>query len=181
MILIKVYKSFILQLTKHMRPSLAVYACLLGFLFNPQNGKAEDIKNVKVNAQFSNVTVESALQLLQRRCNYIFTYNAELLPKKKTITASFSNKPLTDVLDFVLNNTGLNYTAKNKYILILPAAPSPPSRLQNKITGIVKDTTGAPLPGVTVLVTGKSRATTTNKEACFYHGWLSPERDYSWR
>ena len=165
---IKVYKTFILSTTKHTRMPLAIAAFLIAFLCYPQLLKAEDIKKVKVNAHFGNATVESALQQLQSRCSYVFTYNAELLPKKKTITASFNNQPLSEVLDFVLKNTGLSYTEKNKYILILPVPSKSADKVQNKITGTVKDTTGAPLPNVTVFIKGKSGVTTTNKD-----GWFS--------
>jgi TonB-linked SusC/RagA family outer membrane protein len=165
--LIKIHKSFILNTSKQRRRCFAIYTCLIIMLFHPQILKAEDIKNVKINAHFSNVNIESALQQLQSRCSYVFTYNAELLPKKKTITASFSNEPLNEVLDFVLRNTGLSYSEKNKYIFILPAPSKLVSKLQNKVTGTVKDTTGTPLPGVTILIKGNSIATTTDKDGRF--------------
>jgi len=163
---IKVYKSFILILTRAGSLACAGFFFVTTLLFNPLTLKAEDLKSVKVSASFGDVSIASALNQLQGKCSYVFTYNADLLPPK-TIKATFRNQPLNEVLEFVLKNTGLGYLEKNKYILIIPISKTAETKAQARVSGTVSDSTGNVLPGVNIAVEGKQRATTTDKDGRF--------------
>lgn len=117
-------------------------------------------QNVKVSMSIKNVDLKKAILLLQDKSRTRFLYSDELLPSNRPVTIDVKESPLLDVLNTLLENTGLAYQVSDAgLVLIAPKG----ARIDNvKIKGKVVDETGAPLPGVSVKVQGTSTGTVTN-------------------
>jgi len=162
--LIKVYKSFILQPIKQRICRFSCLYLLLMATFNPLHAQAGVIRNSKITSTFTNQPLAVVLSTLEKKCPYIFTYNASLFPKK-FVTANFRDKPLDEVLDFLLTDIGFSYTAKEKYIIIIPAEQGALNR-QTTIRGSVLDSAGRAVQGVAIAVNDKS-VTATDQDGRF--------------
>ena len=110
--------------------------------------------NITINLEEANI--ESALSQIERETNLFFFYKSEELSRLGRITHNFKNEPISQVLDRLLLKSGLTYKIIDEYIAILPENIGNKDAQQIKtISGIVKDSSGEPMPGVSVVI--KSR------------------------
>jgi TonB-linked SusC/RagA family outer membrane protein len=90
-----------------------------------------------------------------------FVYNPDLLEIKNTvIRGDFKNEPVRSLLD----KLGLNVTEKSGYVILSNSAYQKPDRI---VTGMVKDSTGLALPGVSVKILGSQSGTITDAYGAF--------------
>ena len=79
------------------------------------------------------------------------------------VDINVADKKITEVLDELLANTDIRYAVRDRQILLVnEEAEASLALQQNRVTGIVTDKDGSPLPGVNVVVTGTTRGTTTD-------------------
>jgi TonB-linked SusC/RagA family outer membrane protein len=131
-------------------------------------------QTVRVDLELKDATLEEVFQSIQEQTEFDFFYKNEHLPSNKIINLKFSNAKIDEVLDEVLDGTGLIYRVLNKDIVITKGEKSDSgseelfAQQQTKnITGKVTDENGLPLPGVTVLVPGTTTGTVTDTEGAF--------------
>lgn len=157
----------ILQMTKY---------SLYGFLFQmlvlnvvlAHTIKAQKIDKVYVGVTFSGEKLLNVLHEVENQTEFHFTIqeNEEYLSKK--ISINRANISVGDLLKEIGKQTGLNFQQVNRNISMW----LPTSRTKAKeeiiiveeinIVGQVKDNTGAPLPGVTIIVEGSTSGTISN-------------------
>ncbi|MDB5089180.1 MAG: TonB-dependent receptor [Mucilaginibacter sp.] len=115
----------------------------------------------KVTLKVKGATIKEVFEKIQAQTSYDFLYNADDLKTSKPITLNVKNTNLKDALDDCFKNQPLSYTIENTTILIT-RKPLPEQALKKTITGVVTDTTGAPLPGVTVRERNTQNAVSTD-------------------
>lgn len=115
-------------------------------------------KTISLNARKE--SLGNVLAQIEKRSDYRFLYNDNLIFEKNRITFSVRDASLDEVMSKVLAGTGLTYSVNKKDLVILVAAGGE-SQLR-PVTGIVKNETGEPLPGVSVSVKGTNKGTSTN-------------------
>lgn len=101
--------------------------------------------NTVVSISFRNAGMEAALQGLSERSGVPLSFSAEMLPAKR-VTGKFLQQPLSAVLDFVLDGTGLTYRELGGQIVIYRQ----PQALERRhtISGFMQDAaSGEPLIG----------------------------------
>ncbi len=74
-----------------------------------------------VNAEFNNVRLDSALNILEKETDLYFTYDASKVPVDNIIKASFNYIPLSVVLDSIINDPYLVYQLIDKQLVIYSA------------------------------------------------------------
>lgn len=90
-----------------------------------------------------------------------FVYNPDLLQQKNTFfSGDFKKEPVRSLLD----KMGISVLEKGDYIILNNATFNKPDRI---ITGVVKDSTGVTLPGVSVKVLGTQSGTITDGNGAF--------------
>ncbi len=142
---------------------------------------AQNALNQKLSIQAENQDMRQVLIQLQRIANVRFTYSSAIIPSKQKVTVRAVNQPLSEILDQVFRQTPVRYKLVGKQIVlqkaVLPVRPEADDRLNllenvmpdpdRNIRGSVKDEGGDPLPGVSVMVKGTQRGTTTNMDGTF--------------
>jgi TonB-linked SusC/RagA family outer membrane protein len=86
-----------------------------------------------------------------------FFYKNEQIPTDAKISIEFKNEKIEVILDEILAGTGLTYHVLDKDIVITSnqtVKGELSSQQQKSVSGKVTDTTGSPLPGVTIVVKG---------------------------
>ena len=123
-----------------------------------------------------NVSLKKVFKEIERQSGYSFFYKDRLLTQTEKVDVNVKDASVKAALDQCLRNTSLSYTILDKIIvikaknLVTPAvsveetaAPAP----ENIIAGTVKDAQGNPLPGVSVIIKGSTKGTSTNAEGKF--------------
>lgn len=121
--------------------------------------------NVKITIKKKSMTLQEALQEVEKQSTYLIGYNESKLEKTKSISLNINAASLENALSTILLGTGFGYKIKDKYVMIIPAIQK--SGEKRKLTGVVKDATGDPLIGVNVSVRGGTTGTVTNIDGAF--------------
>ena len=117
----------------------------------------------KITLKVKGATIKEVFEKIQAQTSYDFLYNADDLKASKPITLNVKNTSLKDALDDCFKNQPLSYTIENTNILITrKPLPAMVQVLKKTITGVVTDTAGAPLPGVTVREKNTQNAVSTD-------------------
>jgi hypothetical protein len=116
------------------------------------------------------VKTGNALSIITRQTGYNFTYDSRLIDSEKKTELSFTNEPLSAILDSILQNDTIVYSVIDKYIIISREEKRientdsrPPQSTVNRITGVIIDEeTSEPLPFATIGLKNKGKGTVTN-------------------
>lgn len=120
-----------------------------------------------------NALIKDVLAEIEDQSGYFFIYNNEFVDVYQRINVSAQEQSITTLLDQIFEEQNIQYTIDNRKI-ILTASVQQEQRLQQEtISGKVTDSTGAPLPGVTVVVKGTTNGTITDFDGNYTLGKVS--------
>lgn len=126
----------------------------------------------KVTISERNVPIKKIFREINRQTGYLFFYYDELLPGTKKIDVQVTNASLEETLDLCFKDLPFTYEIIEKTIVVKAREPvsnvvglaaKPPV----KIHGVVADANGKPVPGVSILVQGTTRGTSSNEKGEF--------------
>lgn len=119
------------------------------------------VSSQQITYSGENVSLEKVFAVIKKQTGFSVFYNPKLVREYNKVTVQADKMPLQNFLDEVLKNTTLHYSIEEETIfvskrregateglnprLITPAFSAPP------ITGVVRDSTGTPLSGATVM------------------------------
>lgn len=112
--------------------------------------------NQLVTLKVENASIEEVLKKLRKVVKLQFIIDAGVSGKSKSAPFNMVNAPLSDVLDKMLSNTGLEYVINKNVVIIRKKANTPAlaepdtERSMVPVTIIVKNEEGDPLQGATV-------------------------------
>ncbi|WP_341839604.1 TonB-dependent receptor [Chitinophaga caseinilytica] len=121
---------------------------------------AKTFSQDRLNVDFREKKLAVALKELEKRTEYRFAFSNQVISDNLRVTVSAKDMFLEDVLRLMLSNTGLDFELLDNKLIVIRSAGSQLAFLTVK--GRVTDSTGTPLPGVTIAA-GKGLGTTTNE------------------
>lgn len=138
----------------------------------------QGILDRKVSLDIRDVALSKALQELEKSGQMKFSYNSRSLPLDETVTVRAENEALASVLTRILKPMNIQFMqVSNRIVLrketaLANAKPETTSFSHiiiqplpdQTVTGKITDENGAQLPGVSVLVKGTQRGTTTDQD-----------------
>lgn len=142
---------------------------MLGLLFAlPAVLKAE-AQLQKISVDLEDVSVVTLIKELKRQTGVNFLYNVDEVTRNGRISVSVQDWTVEEVLNKYLPRKGLSFSIVNDVIVIRPLEKRADEQQEGKVVikGVVKDGDGAPLPGVTVMVSGTTVGVTTNAKGEF--------------
>lgn len=146
--------------------------CLTALLLLPAPVlRAQQTRSVTVTISFNGESLDASLQKLSRQTGIGFTYVASGLKKIKAPTLNFQNETLEHILQKLLQGSGYEYRITGSQVAIVPvehhpdAAAAEPAYTPYK--GIVLDSKGKPLDGVSVYNTTTHRGAATDASGQF--------------
>lgn len=129
----------------------------------------------KITLNKKEVSLKEILQSIEDQTGYVFFYKASDLPAKQ-ISIRVKDASIEEALNACFKGYPLTYKIVKRNIVIR-RSPEPPGRrrsfrrpvpaLADTVRGRVTDTTGAPLPGVTVQIKGSTRGISTDESGTF--------------
>jgi TonB-dependent SusC/RagA subfamily outer membrane receptor len=122
-----------------------------------------------LNLKMENVTIKEVLRTIEDKSEYFFLYNDDLINVSRIVSIDAKNEKIQDVLSQLFTDQNITFLIKDRQIVLspLPVEASSVSvsviEQQNKtIKGKVTDSSGSPLPGVTVVVKGTTNGNITD-------------------
>ncbi len=145
----------------HLWLKKAVAIMIIAFL-----GGVIPIFSQKISVNFNNTTIKQAISLLRTQHNYSFSINITDIDLNKRVSYKADDVELKDVLNHVFEGQGVQCSIKGNIITVSKAGAHTALLQQESkevlIKGSIKDESGEPLPGVTVLVKGTTQGTITD-------------------
>ncbi|PSL31163.1 TonB-linked SusC/RagA family outer membrane protein [Dyadobacter jiangsuensis] len=144
--------------------------------------EAQQLLSQKVSVKVEQKAIREVLAILEKNVDVKFVYSVQLLPADRKITLHMEDKQLSEVLEKMFQPDHISYKQiRNKIVLkkvdrtlsdFPEMAPISPvmamTRVADRVlTGVVKDNTGEPLPGVSITVKGTTSGTSTDVEGKF--------------
>ena len=137
----------------------------------------------KLTLSENNVKLEKVFKEIKKQTGYVFFYDVQVLEGTKKVSIRVSNETVEKVLNEILKEQPLEYTILHKTISLIRKANTYlpgnipdnsnqhtggiASVLVSVITGTVKDANGNPLAGVSVVIKGTQKGTTTQLDGRF--------------
>ncbi|OCX54375.1 hypothetical protein BEL04_08955 [Mucilaginibacter sp. PPCGB 2223] len=105
-------------------------------------------QDVKMSMSLKDAAISKVIRTIEKNTPYKFVYNNNIFPSDNKVSIDVTNLSVADILTQVLNNTGFTYKLlSNNLIVVIKANEVFNAR---KITGMVVDENGLPLPGVSI-------------------------------
>src|SRR5665648_29145 len=123
-------------------------------------------QSTKLNIQVTNGTFVDVLKQIENQSEFYFYYNNDEIQNIGGVSISMSDKQVEEVLDHLLKGTNLEYQIIDRYIALKKKDSSEfdltKMQQQKSVAGKVTDSSGATLPGVSVVVKGTTNGCITD-------------------
>ncbi|OQP39939.1 SusC/RagA family TonB-linked outer membrane protein [Niastella yeongjuensis] len=143
----------------------------------------QEVLNQRINLVADNKDVKTVLNEISRLTDLKFVYSSQRIPVRQKISVAARNERLGDVLEVCLSPLNVLYFVSGNQIVLMRKGEAynvamlitdDPRKLlleeeapAKTITGKVTDESGDPLNGVSVIVRGTNRGTSTNEKGVF--------------
>ncbi len=128
---------------------------------------AQNLREIHLSAGFQGGSLKEAFSRIEQQTEFRFAYRNEILAGINAPQLPAQNRSVKELLDVLLENTGLSYKAINNSIIITRKNVKPVQLAAEPISGTVKDEKGISMPGVSIKVKGKSIQAVTDSKGNF--------------
>ena len=120
-------------------------------------------QTTRLNLNLKNMSIEKVISTIESKTDFYFLYNKRIIDVERKVDVNVENKEILDVLNLLFDNSGVRYTVVGRQIVLSDInllTQQQPSILSGRVT----DSSGAPLPGVSIVVKGSSSGTVTSSD-----------------
>ncbi len=138
------------------------FLCTATFSLSPLNSLSQE--KVVID-QDQLVSVDKVFKIIKRQTNYRFIYPKKAFKDAPMVHLKRGEITVEDLLEQSLSNKNLGFelTKNNTIVINKNIKTNKIDKLQEfTVNGNITDVNGSPLPGVTIIVKGTNRGTTTN-------------------
>ena len=125
-------------------------------------------QKTKLDIDLRNVSVKEVLDAIESQSEFFFMYNNKQVDVDRKVDVDAKSNTVEVVLQKLFTGTNTNFKVVNRQILLFPNdAVNITEQTSKKVTGKVTDSTGASLPGVSVVVKGTTSGVITDNSGNF--------------
>lgn len=117
-------------------------------------------QSTRVTLNLIDARVEDVLMKIEEQSNLYFIYNRNVVDVNRIVNVSCTNQKVSEILNGIFSGTDVAYQMQDRHIIL--KSNSEQISQPKSVSGKVTDTSGGPLPGVTVLVIGTTNGTITD-------------------
>lgn len=114
-----------------------------------------------LNLKMGKTSVKEVLSKIEDQSEFKFMYSGKVVDVSREVEISTTNAKIEDVLKSIFAGTDVDYYIKDRIIVLTTTGLSTVQQQKN-VTGKVTDSSGASLPGATVVVKGTTNGTITD-------------------
>jgi len=122
-------------------------------------------QNTKLTLDIRNKRVIDVIEEIEKQTEFRFAYSSEYINTDRKVSLSAEQQTIEEILHQVFDNAGVKFTVNDRHILLFPENMTPDAsstQQQRSVSGKVTDSSGSPLPGVSVVVKGTTTGTITD-------------------
>ncbi len=124
-------------------------------------------QTTKLSLDLKNTTVKEALETIENQSEFFFLYSEKMIDVNRKVNIEVQGGTIEKILDQIFEGSNVSYIVKDRQIILTTPEANylyGESALQQsrKISGKVTDSSGIPLPGVTVVVKGTTSGVITD-------------------
>ena len=122
-------------------------------------------QSTKLTLKLENVRIEDVLSKIENQSQFRFFYNEEINLDKK-VSIDVATETIANILEKIFTDKGIHYEIIGRQIILSNNTDSKniSAQQQKSISGKVTDTSGVPLPGVTVILKGTTQGIITDAD-----------------
>ena len=124
-------------------------------------------QSTKFTLDRENVTIENVLGTIEDQSEFYFLYNGKLVDVTQKVNIKVEKQNLENTLNELLRNTNITYNIYDRQVVLSPVGAGETIQQQKSVSGKVTDSTGSPLPGVSVVIKGTTTGTITDGNGNF--------------
>ena len=127
-----------------------------------------DAQTAKLNLKIKSGKVKDVIEEIERQTDLSFMYDNNIFKVDREISIDAENESVKDIVEKLISGQNLKYELLNRYIVITPKSEQQPGSQQQKtVSGKVTDSTGTPLPGVSVVIKGTITGIITDMDGAY--------------
>ncbi|MEK7718597.1 MAG: TonB-dependent receptor [Bacteroidota bacterium] len=119
-------------------------------------------QKTRLSINFSNTELVTVLDKIENLSEFYFLYNEKLIDANRKVTIDAKDEKIEEVLKALFSGTDVEYSILDRKIILAPAYLSAVQQTGKKVSGKVTDSSGATLPGVSVVVKGTTTGVITD-------------------
>jgi TonB-linked SusC/RagA family outer membrane protein len=125
-------------------------------------------QNTKFNLNFHNTRILEVLEAIENQSEFRFAYSPKYIDMGRKVDVDIKGKSIEQTLSVLLNGTEVNYSINDRHILLFLAnEQANPAQQKGAVSGKVTDSSGATLPGVSVVIKGTTSGVITDMDGKF--------------
>lgn len=157
--------------------------CCFGNVSWAREVVVQELLERKVTIQVEDQKVKSVLGLIEKAANVRFSYSPQIVHSNRRVSLQLADATLGEVLEKLMESLQITYAITGNQIILKKLVhhssgqePSEDSRRDHsyqpvdetvadqQVKGVVKDENGQQLPGVSILIKGTTRGTTSDSD-----------------
>lgn len=125
-------------------------------------------QQTRLTLKMQDAKVLDVLSKIEDKSEFFFLFNQKLVDVERLVNVDVQNENIDKILSRIFENTNVSYLVKDRQIILTTANPgNNPVEQQKSVSGKVTDSTGASLPGVSVVVKGTANGTITDTNGMY--------------
>lgn len=123
-------------------------------------------QSTRLSINLKNATVKDILYDIESRSEFYFLFNSKLVDVERKVDIEATNEHVEKILGKLFEGQDVGFSIMDRMIIIQPSSAVSKEIVQQQktISGKVTDSSGASLPGVTVLIKGTIQGTVTDTD-----------------
>ena len=125
-------------------------------------------QNQRLSINQKNIKIEEIIQLIENKTDYYFMYSAKTIDVERNVDIEATDKLIPEILNDIFKGTNVSYKINGRLIALSKNGEESTVRQQpHSVSGKVVDSSGAPLPGVSVVIKGTTNGVITDSDGKF--------------
>lgn len=120
-------------------------------------------QSTRLTLNLKDTKVENVLNKIEEQSNLYFIYNRKVVDVNRTVNVVCTDQIITEILDKIFLGTNVKYEIQDRHIILMNGEERTGQKTIN-VSGRISDSTGAPLPGVTIVLKGTTIGTLSDSD-----------------
>lgn len=122
-------------------------------------------QTAKLSLNLKDVTVKELIKEIEVQTDFYFMYQDEVIDQKKRVSINVKDEILASVIKQLEEQTSITAEIDGRQVILkrkpvaLAAVKAPQEK---KVTGVISDSDGVPIPGTSIIIKGTSSGTVTD-------------------